>query len=114
MLDPIIRKESLSAMNTAVYKPCFVIVNFQKETSTSPSVKNRFKTTENKSNTTPNGSYSYCYEDRFNFEDLEGRRIYLNCEIDENIMDSAQNIGRRIIFGVTYGDSTMPPHSAEM
>lgn len=38
---------------------------------------------------TPKGSYSYCYEDRFNFEDLEGRRLYLNCEIDENVMDSA-------------------------
>lgn len=29
----------------------------------------------------------------------------------ENIMDSAQNIGRRVIFGLTYGDSATPPHS---
>lgn len=39
--------------------------------------------------TVPKGSYSYCYEDKFNFEDLEGRRLYLNCEIDENVIDGA-------------------------
>lgn len=44
---------------------------------------------ETKTKNTLNEQYSYCYEDRFNFEDLEGRRIYLNCEIDENVMDSA-------------------------
>lgn len=44
---------------------------------------------ETKQKNAINGQYSYCYEDRFNFEDLEGRRIYLNCEIDENVMDSA-------------------------
>lgn len=29
-------------------------------------------------------------------------------------MDSAQNIGRRVIFGVTYGDSAIPPHTPDV
>lgn len=32
--------------------------------------------------------YNYCYEDRFQDEDIEGRRIYLNGEIDENVIDN--------------------------
>jgi len=32
--------------------------------------------------------YNYCYEDRFQAEDLEGRRLYLNGEIDENVIDN--------------------------
>lgn len=43
---------------------------------------------EKKENTIK-GQYSFCYEDRFNFEDLENRRIYLNNEIDENVIDGA-------------------------
>ena len=34
-------------------------------------------------------SYSYVYEDKFNIEDNENRRIYINSEIDESIIDSA-------------------------
>lgn len=33
--------------------------------------------------------YNYNYADKFDIEDNEQRRIYLNCEIDENIVDSA-------------------------
>ena len=32
----------------------------------------------------------------------------------ENIMDKSQNIGRRVVFGMTYGDSTEPPHTAQI
>lgn len=32
--------------------------------------------------------YNYCYEDRFQQEDLEDRRLYLNGEIDENVIDN--------------------------
>ena len=34
-------------------------------------------------------SYNYCYEDKFEMEDLEGRRLYINCPIDESIVDTA-------------------------
>ena len=33
--------------------------------------------------------YNYNYADKFDIEDNEQRRIYLNCEIDESIVDSA-------------------------
>lgn len=33
-------------------------------------------------------TYNYCYEDRFAEEDLESRRLYLNSDIDENVIDS--------------------------
>lgn len=33
------------------------------------------------------GSYSYDFYDRFQFENLEDRRIYLNCEIDFSVID---------------------------
>lgn len=33
-------------------------------------------------------TYNYCYEDRFQEEDLEGRRLYLNGEVDENVIDN--------------------------
>ncbi len=32
--------------------------------------------------------YNYCYEDRFQEEDLENRRLYLNGEIDGNVIDN--------------------------
>lgn len=32
--------------------------------------------------------YNYCYDDRFQQEDLEDRRLYLNGEIDENVIDN--------------------------
>lgn len=32
--------------------------------------------------------YNYCYEDKFQEEDLENRRLYLNGEIDENVIDN--------------------------
>ena len=32
--------------------------------------------------------YNYCYEDKFQAEDLEDRRLYLNGEIDENVIDN--------------------------
>ncbi len=32
--------------------------------------------------------YNYCYEDRFQVEDLEGRRLYINGEIDANVIDN--------------------------
>lgn len=35
-----------------------------------------------------NQVYNYCYEDRFQDEDIEGRRIYLNGEINENVIDN--------------------------
>lgn len=34
-------------------------------------------------------TYNYSYSDKFDFEDLENRRIYINCDIDENVIDSA-------------------------
>lgn len=34
-------------------------------------------------------SYNYCFSDKFDIEDNEERRIYVNCDIDENIIDSA-------------------------
>ena len=34
-------------------------------------------------------SYNYCYEDKFEMEDSEGRRLYINCLIDESIVDTA-------------------------
>lgn len=33
-------------------------------------------------------TYNYCYEDKFAEEDLENRRLYLNSDIDENVIDS--------------------------
>lgn len=33
--------------------------------------------------------YNLCYEDKFDIEDNEGRRIYLNCEVDEGVVDGA-------------------------
>ena len=42
---------------------------------------------ENERNITE--TYNYCYEDKFEMEDSEGRRLYLNCEIDETIVDTA-------------------------
>lgn len=33
-------------------------------------------------------SYSYCYEDRFQIEDLEERHLYINSGIDEAVIDS--------------------------
>lgn len=33
--------------------------------------------------------YNYCLEDRFDIEDLENRRIYINDDIDEKIIDNA-------------------------
>lgn len=33
--------------------------------------------------------FNYCYEDKFEMEDSEGRRIYINYEIDSAIIDSA-------------------------
>ena len=33
--------------------------------------------------------YNYCYEDKFQIEDLERRRIFLNYEIDGNVIDGA-------------------------
>ena len=32
--------------------------------------------------------YNYCYDDKFQAEDIENRRLYLNCEIDENAIDN--------------------------
>lgn len=34
-------------------------------------------------------SYNYCYEDKFEMEDSEGRRLYINCIIDESVVDTA-------------------------
>lgn len=34
-------------------------------------------------------TYNYCYEDKFEMEDSEGRRLYINCEIDETIVETA-------------------------
>ena len=34
-------------------------------------------------------TFNYCYEDKFEMEDSEGRRIYINYEIDSAIIDSA-------------------------
>ena len=34
-------------------------------------------------------TYNYCYEDKFQMEDVEGRRLYLNCTIDETVVDTA-------------------------
>lgn len=31
---------------------------------------------------------NYCYEDRFQLEDLDNRRLYINCDIDETVIDS--------------------------
>lgn len=33
-------------------------------------------------------SYSYCYEDKFQIEDLEERHLYINSSIDEAVIDS--------------------------
>ena len=33
--------------------------------------------------------YNYDYSDRFSIEDNVGRRIYLNCDIDESVIDDA-------------------------
>lgn len=33
-------------------------------------------------------NYNYCYEDKFQIEDLEQRHLYINGEIDENVIDS--------------------------
>lgn len=33
-------------------------------------------------------SFNYNYSDRFELEDVENRRLYLNCDIDENIFDN--------------------------
>lgn len=32
--------------------------------------------------------YNYCYEDKFNKEDVANRRLYLNCEVDSEILDT--------------------------
>lgn len=32
--------------------------------------------------------YNYCYDDQFEEEDLNGRRLYLNGEVDESVIDS--------------------------
>ena len=34
-------------------------------------------------------TYSFTYSDKFDFEDLENRRIYINCDISEIILDTA-------------------------
>lgn len=34
-------------------------------------------------------SYNYCFSDKFDIEDNEERRIYVNCDIDENIINFA-------------------------
>lgn len=34
-------------------------------------------------------SFNYCYEDKFEMEDSEGRRLYINCIIDESVVDTA-------------------------
>ena len=34
-------------------------------------------------------TFNYNYEDKFEIEDNEGRRIYINCEVDESIIDTA-------------------------
>lgn len=34
-------------------------------------------------------TFTYSYGDKFDIEDVECRKIYLNCEIDENIIDTA-------------------------
>lgn len=33
-------------------------------------------------------SINYYYEDKFQLEDLENRRLYINCDIDESVIDS--------------------------
>lgn len=32
--------------------------------------------------------YTLCYQDRFDIEDVENRRLYINCEIDDDVIDS--------------------------
>ena len=32
--------------------------------------------------------FNYCYEDKFEIEDIEQRRLYINCSIDEDVIDS--------------------------
>lgn len=34
-------------------------------------------------------TYNYCYGDRFDIEDLEARNLYINCPIDEDVIESA-------------------------
>lgn len=34
-------------------------------------------------------TYNYCYGDKFDIEDLEDRKIFINCGIDEDVIDSA-------------------------
>lgn len=34
-------------------------------------------------------TFTYCYEDRFEMEDIENRRLYLNTVIDESVIDGA-------------------------
>ena len=45
MEEPTISRASLTAILTAVRTPSMVIVSFQKDTSSSPGVRNRLKTT---------------------------------------------------------------------
>ncbi len=33
-------------------------------------------------------SYSYCYEDKYAMEDVENRRLFLNVEIDDGVIDT--------------------------
>lgn len=33
-------------------------------------------------------NFNYCYNDKFNIEDLEQRKLYVNCGIDEEIIES--------------------------
>ena len=44
---------------------------------------------ENKYDTSIKGEFSYCYSDKFEMEDVENRRLFINTEIDENIIDTA-------------------------
>ncbi|MCD8290015.1 MAG: ATP-dependent Clp protease proteolytic subunit, partial [Prevotella sp.] len=32
--------------------------------------------------------YNYCYEDKYELEDVENRRLYLNSEVDESVVDN--------------------------
>lgn len=34
-------------------------------------------------------TFTYCFEDKFSIEDIENRRLFLNIEIDDSVIDSA-------------------------
>jgi len=41
-------------------------------------------------------------------------RYQLSGAGSESVYDTSQNVGRQIIFGVTYAESGLPPHTAEV